>query len=120
MAPRVGIAGYGLAGRYFHAPLLRGAGFDVAAILTTNSVRISNAKSDFPQAKIVENIDDLLNCKLDLLVVASTNNVHAVQAKASLRAGVPVVVDKPMGRTLKETQEIIDVCSNELKGNNQL
>jgi len=47
MAPRVGIAGYGLAGRYFHAPLLRGAGFEVAAILTTNSARISNAKTDF-------------------------------------------------------------------------
>jgi predicted dehydrogenase len=109
MAPRVGIAGYGLAGRYFHAPLLRGAGFEVAAILTTNSARISNAKTDFPQAEIVGNIDDLLNCKLDLLVVASTNDAHAKQAIASLKAGVPVVVDKPMGRTLKETQEIIDV-----------
>ena len=39
MAPRVGIAGYGLAGRYFHAPLLVGAGFEVATILTTNNQR---------------------------------------------------------------------------------
>jgi len=109
MAPRVGIAGYGLAGRYFHAPLLRGAGFEVSAILTTNSARISNAKTDFPQAKIVQSIEDLLNSKLDLLVVASTNDAHAKQAIAGLKAGVPVVVDKPMGRTLKETQEIIDV-----------
>jgi len=46
---------------------------------------------------------------LDLLVVASTNNVHASQAIAGLKAGIPVVVDKPMGRTLKETQEIVDV-----------
>jgi scyllo-inositol 2-dehydrogenase (NADP+) len=109
MAPRVGIAGYGLAGRYFHAPLLLGAGFEVAAILTTNPARVLNAKSDFPQAKIVESIDDLLSTKIDLLVVASTNDAHASQAISSLKAGVPVVVDKPMGRTLKETQEIIDV-----------
>ena len=109
MAPRVGIAGYGLAGRYFHAPLLRGAGFEVAAILTNNAVRISNAKADFPQAKIVQSIEELLSSKLDLLVVASTNDAHANQAIAGLKAGVPVVVDKPMGRTLKETQEIIDV-----------
>jgi hypothetical protein len=27
---RVGIAGYGLAGRYFHAPLLKGCGYEVA------------------------------------------------------------------------------------------
>ena len=34
MALRVGIAGYGLAGRYFHAPLLKGVGFDVVGVLT--------------------------------------------------------------------------------------
>lgn len=107
MAPRVGIAGYGLAGRYFHAPLLVGAGFEIVAILTTNSGRISNAKVDFPKANIVSNIDDLLASDLDLLVVASTNDAHALQAIAGLKAGVAVVVDKPMGRTLKETEEII-------------
>ena len=56
MAPRVGIAGYGLAGRYFHAPLLVGAGFEVATILTTNNQRKADAKIDFPSAKIVENL----------------------------------------------------------------
>ena len=34
---RVGIAGYGLSGRSFHAPLLKGCGFDVATVLTGNS-----------------------------------------------------------------------------------
>jgi predicted dehydrogenase len=33
--------------------------------------------------------------------------VHASQAITGLKAGLPVVVDKPMGRTLKETEEII-------------
>ncbi len=109
MSPRVGIAGFGLAGRYFHAPLLIGAGFEIAAILTKNPERIKNAASDFPAAKIVANIDQLLSENLDLFVVASTNDSHATLAIAALNAGVPVVVDKPMGRTLKETQEIIDV-----------
>jgi hypothetical protein len=54
MAPRVGIAGYGLAGRYFHAPLLRGAGFEVAAILTTNSARISMPKLIFHKQKLLK------------------------------------------------------------------
>ena len=74
MAPRVGIAGYGLAGRYFHAPLLVGAGFEVATILTTNNQRIADAQTDFPSAKIVENLDDLIASKIDLLVVASAND----------------------------------------------
>ena len=109
MSPRVGIAGFGLAGRYFHAPLLVGAGFEVASILTKNPERIKNAATDFPSAKIVSSIDEILGGNLDLLVVASTNDSHATLAIAALKAGVPVVVDKPMGRTLKETQEIIDV-----------
>jgi len=109
MSPRVGIAGFGLAGRYFHAPLLVGAGFEIASILTKNPERIKNAATDFPSAKIVSSIDELLGGNLDLLVVASTNDSHATLAIAALKAGVPVVVDKPMGRTLKETQEIIDV-----------
>ena len=108
MAPRVGIAGYGLAGRYFHAPLLKAAEFDVVGTLTTRPDRKAAAISDFPEISVVESIEELLKLNLDLLVVASANNAHASQAIAGLKAGVPVVVDKPMGRTLKETKEIID------------
>ena len=109
MVPRVGIAGYGLAGRYFHAPLLVGAGFEIASILTTNEQRILDAKTDFPNAQICNSLEELLKSKIDLLVVASANQSHAEQAIAGLKAGIPVVVDKPMGRTLKETEEIIAV-----------
>ena len=36
MALRVGMAGYGLAGRFFHAPLLKGCGLELVAVLTTS------------------------------------------------------------------------------------
>ena len=48
MKLKVGIAGYGLAGRSFHAPILSGTNFEVAAVLTTNDVRKRHAKEDFP------------------------------------------------------------------------
>jgi predicted dehydrogenase len=108
MAPRVGIAGYGLAGRYFHAPFLKAADFEVVGALTTKPDRKAAAILDFPEISVVESIEELLKLNLDLLVVASANNAHASQAIAGLKAGVPVVVDKPMGRTLKETKEIVD------------
>ena len=57
MKLRVGIAGYGLAGRSFHAPILSATNFDIAAILTNNDVRKRHAKEDFPAAKILSNID---------------------------------------------------------------
>ena len=107
MALRVGIAGYGLAGRVFHAPLLKGVGFDVVGVLTSNPERKASAESDFPVVKVVESIEQLLELDLNLLVIATPNSVHASQAITGLKAGVPVVVDKPMGRTLKETEDII-------------
>jgi len=54
MSPRVGIAGFGLAGRYFHAPLLVGAGFEIASILTKNPERIKNAATDFHLQKLFQ------------------------------------------------------------------
>ena len=108
MSLRVGIAGYGLAGRYFHAPLLKGCGFDVAAIQTRNPERIAHALSDFPNTTVVATVEELVAQQLDLVVVASANVVHAEHAIAAIEAGIPVVVDKPMGRTFIETKEIID------------
>ena len=108
MSLRVGIAGYGLAGRYFHAPLLKGCGFDVSSIQTRNPERIAHALLDFPNTTVVATIEDLVAQQLDLVVVASANVVHAEHAIAAIKAGIPVVVDKPMGRTFIETKEIID------------
>ena len=105
---RVGIAGYGLAGRSFHAPLLKGCGFEVAAVLTGNSTRARQAKEDFPLVKVVENLSDLLAQQLDLVVIATANSSHTEYALAAISAGIPVVVEKPMGRTVAETQRILD------------
>ena len=108
MTLRVGIVGYGLAGRYFHAPLLKGCGFDVVAVATTNSLRISHAVQDFPNVTVVSSVEELVKHELDLVIVASANLAHAANALTAISAGVPVVVDKPMGRTFAETKSIID------------
>ena len=105
--PRVGIAGFGLAGRFFHAPILTAAGFEIDSVLTRNPNRISELHSDFPSARAVGDLSELLNSSIDLVVVATANNVHAEQAIAALEAKIPVVVDKPMGRNLSETKQIL-------------
>jgi scyllo-inositol 2-dehydrogenase (NADP+) len=104
---RAGIVGYGLAGRSFHSLLLKGAGFEIASICTKNPERIAQAHVDFPEATVVVSIEELLTCDLDLVVIASTNIVHAEQAIASIKAGITVVVDKPMAVNVKETELII-------------
>jgi scyllo-inositol 2-dehydrogenase (NADP+) len=107
MVLRVAMAGYGLAGRNFHAPLLKGCGLELVAVLTTNPERISHVNLDYPDALVVADMRELLAQNLDLVIVASVNSVHVEQAIAALHAGIPTVVDKPMGRNLAETMEIL-------------
>jgi scyllo-inositol 2-dehydrogenase (NADP+) len=104
---RAGIAGYGLAGRVFHAPLLKGCGYEVASILTSNPDRIAQAKSDFPQVQIFSELDAFLDSGLDLVVIASSNVAHLPQTLAALERQIPTVVDKPMGRSVAEVKEMI-------------
>lgn len=112
MKLKVGIAGYGLAGRSFHAPILAGTNFEVTAVLTTNDVRKRHAKEDFPTVKIVSIIEELCAQDLDLIVIASGNQVHLSQALTAINAGIPTVVDKPMGINVAQTREILDAADS--------
>lgn len=111
--PRAAIIGYGLAGRTFHSNLLKGAGFQIASVLTTSGARVAQVREDFPDCAVVSSVAQIIALKPDLAVVASPNSFHAPQAIELLRAGIPVVVDKPMALNAKETEEIIKVSESE-------
>jgi predicted dehydrogenase len=96
-ALRVGLVGYGLAGRSFHAPLLVEAGLDVAAVVTRDVERAAQVRAELPGAAVLPDLDALLDVGgLDLVVLASPTGLHAEQALACIDAGLPLVVDKPL------------------------
>jgi scyllo-inositol 2-dehydrogenase (NADP+) len=105
---RVGLIGYGLAGRSFHAPLLQAAGFFIAAIASRSIEKRGLAHDEFPLATMLASAEELVEEDLDLVVVASTNEVHAAQARLAIDAGIPVVVDKPMALDYYETLALFD------------
>ena len=107
---KAGIIGYGLAGRYFHGPTLLSAGFHVTAICARSLEKKAAAHQDFPNAVIVNSIDELVTEDLDLIVVASPNEFHSEHALASIRAGINTVVDKPMGRDYYEALSLYDAA----------
>ena len=109
--PRVGIIGYGLAGRVFHAPILKGTGFEIAGIVTRDPARIAQAKADHPNVQVLSSAAELAKLDLDLIVVASVNQAHFENAVTALDAGIAVVVDKPMARDLSETTRLIDYAA---------
>jgi predicted dehydrogenase len=108
---KVGIIGYGLAGRVFHAPLIDATpGLDVAAIVTSDPLRASQARTDFPDAQVSGEVDAVLAGagRVDLVVVATSNQSHIPLGLRAVESGLPVVVDKPLAATVADGRRLVE------------
>ncbi len=111
---RVGLVGYGGAGRGIHARLVRSAGQQVTHVVTSR--RGEQVEQDWPTAVVVPDVDALLQHvdDLDLVVVASPSGDHAEHAIAALAAGAHVLVDKPLATTTADAQRLVDAADGRL------
>lgn len=105
---RVGLAGFGSAGRGIHAPLLQQAGMTIAAVSTSDPRRAEQVRADVPDARVVADLEALLGLPgLDLIVLATPSGLHAVQARQCIDARVAVVVDKPLATDAAQAFEVV-------------
>jgi predicted dehydrogenase len=107
---RIAIAGFGLAGEVFHAPLVEATpGLSVAAVATSNPVRAARARAQYPGITVAVDADELLADRgLDALVVATPNRLHIPIARAALHRALPVVLDKPLAPGADDAQALVD------------
>jgi predicted dehydrogenase len=107
----VGLIGFGLAGRCFHAPVIRAVdGLNLAAILQRTG---DSAAQLFPEARTVRTLDGLLAIdSLQLIVIATPNQAHFTLAKGCLEAGRHVIVDKPFTTTVAEAGELVQLAKS--------
>jgi scyllo-inositol 2-dehydrogenase (NADP+) len=101
---QVGIAGYGIASKVFHAPFLKvSPHYEVVAVLERHH---EESKALFPNVQIVRTFEELLQTNVDLIVIATPNETHYPYAKGALLAGKAVVVDKPFTIRSEEALEL--------------
>ena len=102
----VGLVGFGLGGKSFHAPVIQAVkGLRVAAIVQRTG---DEAKHLYPEARVVRSLDRLLEIEtIQLVVIATPNQTHFPFAKRCLEAGRDVVVDKPFTNTVEEAVELV-------------
>ena len=106
----VGIIGFGLAARVFHAPFVSAVpGLDLLAFVERKGEESSKI---YPATRIVRSLAELLgDPAIQLVVVATPNETHFDLAKQCLQAGRHVVIDKPFAATSDEASELIDLAS---------
>jgi predicted dehydrogenase len=102
---KVGLVGYGMAGRTLHAPLIQAsAGLELTAVVSRNTERVLG---DLPDVEVMSRLEYLLERDdIDLVVIATPNDAHFANAGAALDAGKHVVVDKPFTITLAEARQL--------------
>ncbi len=105
----VGVVGFGLGGRVFHAPFVSAVpGLKLTAILQRSGDEAAKA---YPATKIVRSLDEMLgDASIELVVVSTPNETHFRMAMAALDAGKHVVIDKPFAGTSDEAAELGQVA----------
>lgn len=107
----VALIGFGLAGSAFHAPLIATTrGMRLTAVVTGNGERAAQARREHPGVEVVDTAERLWERadRLDLVVVATPNRTHVPLAMEALRAGLPVVVDKPLAPSAAEARTLVE------------
>lgn len=100
---RVGIAGFGHIGRAHHAGFARLPGVEVTVVASHH---------DGPEgAEVVPDAYDLVtDDRVDAVVIALPTPDHVPLAVACLRAGKPVLVEKPVALSVAAASELVAVA----------
>jgi scyllo-inositol 2-dehydrogenase (NADP+) len=105
----VGLAGYGLAGRVFHAPLVTHTpGLTLRAVQSRTAERRAQAGQAFPDVNLHDTFSSLIgDSRVDLVIVATPHDTHADLVQQAAGAGKHVVVDKIMCLSVAEGEQMI-------------
>jgi predicted dehydrogenase len=105
-ALRVALAGYGMAGASFHAPLIAATeGLELQAVVTRDPRRRAQLAARYPDVVAANALADVV-ADVDLVVVASPNRFHVDLAQTAVEAGKHAVVDKPLAVTSAEARTL--------------
>jgi predicted dehydrogenase len=96
--PRLGFLGVGWIGRS-----------RLDAIAASGCAEVAGV-ADPALADALPGLDELLELDLDGVVVATPSALHAEQALRVLEQGLPVFVQKPLGRSAEETRLVVDAA----------
>jgi scyllo-inositol 2-dehydrogenase (NADP+) len=108
----VGVVGFGLAGRAFHAPVIHTTpGLRLAGVVQRSG---DAAREIYSETRVVRSLDELLAIDdIRLVVIATPNVTHYEMARRCLLAGRDVVIDKPFTTTSQEAADLFRIAGQQ-------
>lgn len=110
-APRLGFVGLGWIGRMRLDALAEAGAAEIAAVCESAPERLNQAGEAHPKAARFADFDGLIErageMKLDGVVIATPNALHAPQTLAALERGLAVFCQKPLALDAGEAREMV-------------
>jgi len=105
----VGLVGFGLAGRVFHAPVIQSVpNLKLRKVVERHS---EHSRQKYPAVQVVRDAVELFaDPAIDLVVITTPNDSHFDLTRKALLAHKHVVVEKPFTNTSREAQELISLA----------
>src|ERR1041384_8714796 len=106
---RIGFLGVGAMGlshvNQFH--LKNAARSECVALCSRNEANIAKALTVAPNAKVFRDEHELIHSELDAVVISTPNSTHAALAQETLKTGKHLFLEKPVGITPDECQDVL-------------
>jgi UDP-N-acetylglucosamine 3-dehydrogenase len=107
----VGVIGCGMISKRAHLPAYRSLeGVNLIAVSDLEENKAKSSAKKFGISKWFTDYHELLKEDLDLVSVCTPVFTHAQITKDAAKAGINVLVEKPMAASLQEADEMIDAC----------
>jgi predicted dehydrogenase len=116
---KVGLVGFGVGGRIFHAPYIEAAeGVELCGIVTRSLERRVVAAKEYPEVPLFDSLADLIRSGVDAVVITTPPETRRELVLEAVAAGVHIIADKPfapnaqIGRELAAAAEEAGVILN--------
>lgn len=104
---RIGLVGYGVGGRYFHAPFLEAAsGVELVGVVTTNPQRRAEVEADLPGVAVFDSIADLAAAGAEAVTISTPPHTRHDLVLESIGAGLATIADKPFAPSAQGGREL--------------
>lgn len=110
MSIGVGVVGCGYWGPNLVRVLSEEPRFSLKMCCDLDAARLERIKRRYPAVRVTQRFEEVLQDKLDAVVIATPISTHAPLAEKVLRAGKHVFVEKPLAASSREAFRLIEVA----------
>ncbi len=109
---KVGVIGCGAIAQLVHLPILSGTtGVRVAAVCDTDVAKAERVADRFEIPSFCRTVEELLEkAEVQAAIVCTPNPFHAEHAELSLRAGLDVLCERPLGTSQEQVAQTLRVA----------